>query len=291
VTLAGVGAVGCAWLHAIWATAGIRLKATIADPDPEGVEFKNLNRYCAFGADDVGTKKASRAAELLSREGLVLQPFDGPFEGLTTKEDVVVCAVDTNDGRGGVQSSYRPRMLMAATKDLRLEVLRCSAPGENACCRCYNPPDRRESDEAIRQRLQGLSEDALAKLVGEVGLGLAEAKDFVFRAKCGTASEKLLSEMRHVGAEGPRRFAIGFVSVMAGTLLAAETCKELLRNRGPLNDSQNRIAIQFVRPGLNFAASRVARDPNCPACIPSSPAVQIWIQRFRDYENIERDVA
>ena len=42
--LAGVGAVGCALIHTLWACPGIQGKVILTDNDPEGVDRTNLNR-------------------------------------------------------------------------------------------------------------------------------------------------------------------------------------------------------------------------------------------------------
>jgi hypothetical protein len=62
--LAGVGAVGSAWVHALWATEGIRGAVQLIDNDPHGVDSTNLNRYALFGAGSVGRSKPDEAARL-----------------------------------------------------------------------------------------------------------------------------------------------------------------------------------------------------------------------------------
>jgi hypothetical protein len=55
--------------------------------------------------------------------------------------------------------------------------------------------------------------------------------------------------MEHMRAHelGTRAFAVGFVSVMAGTMLAAQTFKEAL-GEGPLGGVVSRAVMQFVDP-------------------------------------------
>lgn len=77
------------------------------------------------------------------------------------------------------------------------------------------------------------------------------------------------------------RFAVGFTSAMAGTLLAAETVKTLLKQ--PMRETDplhNNVTFQFLRPTAHVnAASPLARDPQCPACAPEHPALDTWRRR------------
>ena len=56
--LAGAGAVGCAWLHPVWACSDLSGSVIVADDDADGVDVTNLNRGSLFTADDIGVPKA-----------------------------------------------------------------------------------------------------------------------------------------------------------------------------------------------------------------------------------------
>lgn len=282
ISLAGAGAVGNAWLHALWATPQIRLSCDVADPDPEGIEGSNLNRYCLFGVNDIGKKKASAASEILERRDFTLHPFDGRFEDLSREHDVIVCAVDTEQSRANVQARYRPIMLMGSTLNLRAEVLRTTAPGINACLRCYNEPPKGRGDDDLRQEMQRLSEGDLHRLAEEAGISPQEADEYVSRGKCGEPSERLLSAIRKAKSEQGARFAIGFVSVASGVILASETAKLALGSTCALNADINRAVLQFMTPSNNLPASRIARNASCPMCAPGK-ALAIWQRRFAEH--------
>ncbi len=58
-------------------------------------------------------------------------------------------------------------------------------------------------------------------------------------------------------------FAVGFVSVLSGTLLAAELLKTISQNRGPLNEGCNRAVFQFQNPSATTnRADFYPRDSN-----------------------------
>jgi len=70
-TLVGVGAVGSAFLLALWAS-GIAVPDAVA-VDGDEISRTNLNRYVLFGVGDLSMPKAHRAAALLERGGA--EPF------------------------------------------------------------------------------------------------------------------------------------------------------------------------------------------------------------------------
>lgn len=86
------------------------------------------------------------------------------------------------------------------------------------------------------------------------------------------------------GAEaGAAAFAVGFVSVMAGTMLAAQTIFEAV-GQGPLRGLACRAVMQFLDPTAE--SNRVAlyaRQPHCGMCDPDAPAAAIWARRFEEY--------
>ncbi len=240
----------------------------------------NLNRYPLFGRGSLGELKATEAARVATDAHVRWIPHDGPFEELGTTPSRMISAVDVNRARAALQNLYPPRIIGASTSDLRAEVLRCGPPGEGACLRCFNPPETLPSDEDIRARLREASDEELAALAAEVDVGLEDAKRWRAEGRCGQAGEKLLHHIRQTD-QGPRRFAVGFVSVMAGTLLVAETFKDVLGAATPLSDRLPRATLQFWHPTARMnGASRYGRDPKCPMCRPSKLGTDIWRRRF-----------
>lgn len=289
MTLVGVGAVGVAWLQAIWAVPTTQIDCLACDGDEAGIDGTNLNRYSLFGIGHVGEKKASAAAALLSRAGFNLVPYDTPFEVLNEEDvrDIVICAVDTNEAREIIQSKYRPVTLMGSTHNMRGEILRSLRPGAMACLRCYNPPAIRLSDESLRGKMADLSESALRKLADQAEVRPNEAEEYVRTGKCGEAGEALLAVMRVSVEERAARFAIGFVSVAAGTLLAAETIKLGIPDAPGMSSDRNRVALQFQRPDSNGAASALAREGACPACREGT-ALTRWRERYAAHRYNDR---
>jgi hypothetical protein len=57
--LAGSGAVGAAWMHALWAGPGVHGDVQVVDADRDGVTVDNLKRGVLFTRADVGQPKAA----------------------------------------------------------------------------------------------------------------------------------------------------------------------------------------------------------------------------------------
>jgi hypothetical protein len=285
IVLAGVGAVGCSALHALWAT-DIRGELMAADNDEKGVENSNLNRYSFFGADSIGKAKASQAAQSFDGHPLKVIPHDGGFEFFfqdpEKKPMVVLSAVDKNTVRRAVQDQYPGLLLSASTDDLRAELVRCGPPGRGACLACFNPPEKSPTDEEIRREL-GQQPPEQARLARTLGEAEEAIREWVATGRCGETGGRILSHLR-MRAGDPERFAVGFVSVAAGTMLAAQIIKEVLVTTHKvqvLNEQENRAVLQFWMPCADTNRARFyARQESCQKCFPGGIGLNIWSERY-----------
>jgi molybdopterin/thiamine biosynthesis adenylyltransferase len=285
--LAGVGAVGCALLHALWACPQLAGQAVIADSDPEGVDDTNLNRCVIFGQHDIGKAKATTAAAILADAGITWQPVDGRYARSTIPRvpATLVSAVDTNSSRGHLQQAFWPaRLLAASTKDLRAEILRCGPPGDGRCLSCFNPPEVDLPDDVRRAHLRAFPLGDLEAFAAEIGHPVSMVRRWAEEGGCGGVGDAALARMR-AGDEPPAMFSVGFVSVMAGTLLAVELIKEHLGRPVPLDDEHQNAKFQFWQPSAsrNGRPTTIRRDENCSVCASDSPGVAVWGERWNGY--------
>jgi molybdopterin/thiamine biosynthesis adenylyltransferase len=285
-TLAGVGAVGTAFLHTMFACPMLKLSAAIADNDSKGLDITNLNRYVLFGTSSVGKLKPDAVCEMFEHSHLRLTPCNGGAETLPKIGDRVLSAVDKNKSREGIQYQYPSRIISASTSGLRAEVLRCGPPGKGACLRCYNPPEVLPTDDEKIAKLREAGHDELARYCEEVGISPDEGKAWLNSPKerCGEAGESLLGVQFAVPtAQGV--FSVGFTSVFAGVLLASEFLKDCMGVGVPLNDSVNNFSFQFfdVLSAANDT-SLLAVDPNCPLC--HARTLSTWQRRFGNLKPI-----
>jgi hypothetical protein len=278
-TLAGVGAVGSAWVHVMWATAGIHGEAALADADERGVDTTNLNRCPIFGRASLGKRKASEAARICDDAPLSWRPHDGPVGEVADRPLLFLSAVDTNDSRQAIQGLYPPRLISASTLDMRAELLRCDPFAEAACIRCFNPIAQGPSDNDLRRRFVDMSGDEQQRLAREMDFTMEEAQAWAVEGKCGYVGDRIAARLRPTD-QGAPAFAVGFVSVMAGAMLAAQTIKEAM-NEGPLEGLRARAVMQFIDPTATTNDTGLyGRDPRCPMCDPTTRASAVWQRRY-----------
>lgn len=164
--------------------------------------------------------------------------------------------------------SEPPRILSASTRDLRSETLRAGPPCEGACLRRYNPPERLPADEDLRAHVRAGGEQAVRALAGQAGVTEASVRRWLDQPGCDEVGDRLLATLRRNVPEPAPRFAAGFTTLMAGTMLAAETAKLLLGQ--PVSsgkDAANNVTFQFLKPAsAGNSAPLLARDPGCTAC-------------------------
>jgi hypothetical protein len=282
IALAGAGAVGTVWMHAVWATPGVRGDVLVADADKAGVTSSNLNRCPLFGTASLDQPKAVEAARICHDATVTWDPHEARFEDLGITPRILISAVDTNRAREALQSRYPPRILSASTRDLRAETLRAGPPGQGACLRCYNPPEALPGDDDLRAQVRAGGEQTVRALAEQAGVSETYVRRWLDQPGCDEVGDRLLATLRSDAPEPPARFAAGFTSVMAGTMLAAETVKLLLGQpvSSPMPGANN-VTFQFLKPAAASNEARIlARDPGCPACSPASAAAQRWRQRY-----------
>jgi hypothetical protein len=286
--LAGVGAVGTTWVHALWGTPGLIGEVTLSDADKQGVTTTNLNRCTLFGRASLDSAKAPEAARITDDCAITWHPHHGRLEDLGGAPCLLVSAVDTNRARDALQQRYPPRILSASTQDLRAEVLRAGPPDVGACLRCYNPLEPFVGDDTLRAHALDGGPDAVRALALDAGVEVADVQRWLARGGCDEVGARLLATLHRNEPEPPARFAVGFTSAMAGVLLATETVKTLL-GRPMVSESPevNNATFQFLKPTAPVnAAGRLAPDPRCPACAPANPAATIWRQRIDQLDAI-----
>jgi hypothetical protein len=215
-------------------------------------------------------------------------PYDGSFEHFFERADkpkIVISAVDNNYARHALQEQYAPLFMSASTQNLRAETMRCGPPSIGACLACFNPLEKyKRTDEEIRVHLRDRPK-MIPDLCKEYGLDIEDVKAWIQEPKCGQTGERLIQALRTDDGSLPR-FAVGFVSVLAGTLLAAELLKVLAQWFGPLDDKMNRAIFQFQNPESQTNRSVFyPRDERCTSCSPENSGAQVWINRYNKFMN------
>lgn len=291
VLLAGVGAVGTSLLHALYPLP-VTGTILLADNDSNGLDATNLGRYPLFGWDSLAKRKASEAARLLEGADFSAVPYDGGFEHFFLGDDkpqIVLSAVDKNAARHALQERYSPLYLSASTHNLRVEVLRCGPPMLGACLACFNPLESEQRTEDQIRKLLCERPEIAADLSKRLDLDANEILAWIRERKCGETGDRLVAELRTDDGSAPA-FAVGFASVMSGTLLAAELLKSISGSSGPLDKVRNRLVFQFQNPAaITNGAKFYPRDERCTSCSVENLGARIWQRRYSDFFTTQRN--
>lgn len=272
-TVAGVGAVANAFLHVLYPLEGAQIDLTLIDNDPEGVTDTNLNRCVLFGLRHAATfhPKASTAAGLIENGALAAHPVDDSWQTWRGEHpdhplDLVFSAVDKNSARHAVQDALPGLILGASTNDMRAQINLYDVLGDGPCLRCRNRPEARVSDDEVIARLKGLPPAEREHEARRVGIDPGILETFLSDPlrNCGLVGGATLQKFS--GGSDEVEWAVGFVSVLAGVLLAAEYLKlGLSAARPALTATNNTFRFQFWRPDkakVNVVVG-TPPDPNC----------------------------
>ena len=239
--LAGAGAIGNGFL---WAARHLDLRGQLDIVDDDFVSSGNLNRQVWFDRMDIGHAKAIRLAEKAQHQfpGLTLLPRLCRLQDLPEKTDDawlrrLIVAVDSRRARRALQNEFPGEVFDASTTDIREVVVHHNVqPTTLACLSCiYERNDEELSREqhiadhlgvtVDEVRAERISPSAASFIVARFPKLLAAdligtAYDTLFKALCG---EGQLHTTTGRAVAAP----FGFVSVLAGTLLALEVVRRV----------------------------------------------------------------
>jgi len=285
--LAGVGAVGTAAMLALWATPGLEGTVQIADADT--VDQTNLNRCVLFDASSIGLPKATTAANALKFGGTGALRWD-PHNGLAQEHprrqqplNMLLSAVDKNRSRLALQRLIPTTTFGASTYNLRASLMRAGPPDARACLVCHNPLEPEISDHELRERYLAADTETRARLAESLAISTVELDAWARTARCGELDHRALPFLEEELDAQPRQFSVGYLSVLAGVLLAAEAVKERAASQGTLDGDLNYVSIQTVSPwSSRNSATRYLRQDDCVFCgtAGSTTMLNMWKARF-----------
>lgn len=247
VQLAGVGAIGNAFVWSLGRLAGV--EGVLHTIDHETIDLTNLQRYVLATIADVGAQKVALASSVLADSGIrpiaFAETWAGYVAGLGHHHfDTVAVALDTARDRVQVQSSLPRRVVNAWTQSGDLGISRHAFDGDAACMACLYLPTgtRRNEDQIIAEELgfpperiqeirtmlhfdMPVTAAMITEIANQRGMDVDALLPFanlplrVFRqnAICGNA------QLRAADGGGPEvEVPLAFQSALAGVMLAAE---------------------------------------------------------------------
>jgi hypothetical protein len=153
-----------------------------------------------------------------------------------------------------------------------------------ACLACFNPLKLNQRTENDIRELLSAKPELISHLCEKLHLNQDEAAVWIRDRKCNETGDRLVDEFRTDDGSAPA-FAVGFVSVLAGTMLAAELLKRMATKAGSLDGTMNRALFQFQNPAA--ATNRVSfypREECCSACAGKNAGTRIWQRRYEQFQ-------
>ncbi|HEV2398775.1 MAG TPA: ThiF family adenylyltransferase [Candidatus Sulfotelmatobacter sp.] len=295
-TLAGVGAIGSAFLCTALAHSQLVGELVIVDEDV--IDKTNLGRYVLFSAHDVGQKKVIAAERRLRslKPGLTINPVDLRLQTYSKEQSAkdqhfkiqrLVSAPDRRDTRRSFQSELPREIIDASTGPNQIVIHRNGYEREWACLECIYP--RIEIEDAHYEHvayklgipLQRVKSGELidvsdAEAIHSIYPSLAvddllgRAFDSVFRELC--SAGELRVEDRVVLAPMP------FVSAAAGAYLYLEMIKSIKHGIFASFRRYNYVQMNpFFPPNPSFAEMRPSREGcTCQSAVYRHAFERLW---------------
>jgi hypothetical protein len=274
--IAGIGAVGNGFLHTLYPLWWLWGELVLIDGDPMGIDETNLNRYVLFGLPHIQSHKASAASRLFIGSRLITHPVDESWQVWYPKcydesLDLVISAVDKNEARHAIQDALPRLILGASTKDMRALVCHYDVLRGGPCLRCRNPIRNATPDDVLITRLSNRSEAERASEAQRVGVDASALEAFLLdpQSHCGMISGEILQKF--ADGDTQEEWAVGFVSLLAGVLLAAEYLKlSIDAVQTSLDAQRNAFRFQFWDPG-SLEVNKMVGTPPEAGCLCQTP--------------------
>lgn len=274
---AGAGAVAQAAALTLGASR-IRGSATAIDHDR--LEITNDNRYVLSTIEDEGTDKVDILSSYLSRKGFPCHPapvkwseYVGAMGRIAANAEIaalerqyhyplVLSCVDKNRVRHEIQALL-PRVIIGGSTDgLVAKTQVYYLAHEASCLKCFNPiEDRNQIIQRNREELRAMTPEQRNEWCRERKLSIADLERFLAPSGCGKLSESDLERF----ADGPADMSVGFVSVTAGVLLAAQLVRLAQMDVDLTTSSGHLVAATFARAGMRHLKSGPDAKCDCQA--------------------------
>jgi molybdopterin/thiamine biosynthesis adenylyltransferase len=274
--LVGLGAVGAAALYTL--AAGETVSGAFVGLDPQAVDVPNRNRLLSAGYQDVGRAKSELATSLVDGSRIQIysnpvrwQDYGGEIDKRTPDELAelerafrfrwILSCVDRNIGRRDIANVLPQHVLSGSTEGLVAQAAYFSMVGGAECLACNHPIPGVDLD-LLRDEFGALDPDLRRARLVEAGASAEEraaVEDYLRDPECGQVGQAVL---RRLGVEGPVDWAVGFVSVAAGIMLAAQFVAIAAAGQAPAETERR---LFFLGSG-SAQASRARRKPDCPLC-------------------------
>lgn len=244
--------------------------------DKDDLDLTNDNRYALSTREDEGKPKVGILQGYLRSRGFDCQAVPewwqafaasggkhAPNDAVRTLEraykfPIVLSCVDKNEPRHALQNALPQLLVGGSTDGLSAKASIFDLGAETACLKCHNPL---QSRNAIVQRriaaLQQLDGERRAAFARELGLSVGDVELLLSPGRCGRLSE---SDLDRFAASTPE-MSVGFVSMAAGVLLAAQFLRYLRLGAAAATATGTMAVATFARARVR--SMHVGRDHAC----------------------------
>ena len=186
---------------------------------------------------------------------------------------LVLSCVDDNGARHAIQNFWPEMIIGGSTLGLTAKAIAYDMAGDQLCLKCFNPVVER--NELVNKRIEearAMDPDDRVRFFTGLGIDPAKAAEHLRNPGCGQLSEQDLDRF----AAGEPMMSVGFVSVAAGVLLAAQLLRLVHSGREGLVAQGSTLVANFYRPGLRWLHSLPESGCDCIERRGSD-----WSQRWR----------
>jgi hypothetical protein len=295
--LAGVGAVGQAFLHVLGHVPGLSGELTIVDREVID-DATNLNRYYGSVEKDVKerTPKTTVGVRLLSASRVIAFPEQRDLlevisdinGNLLPRPEIVISALDRDEARAPLQMLWPDLLLEGATGDTLLQIFRHSHYEGTACLRCIHRPSERDVpyEDALAEKTGLTPARILEALTGgrsviaqeDIEAAPVSMKELLISRKgqdiCGLLSEVERFQPRE---NDPVQPSVSFTSYLAGLFAAAEFTRHVMGIPSGLSGRYQLDPIATLEPDPPWTEQKVS---DC-YCEERRQTVELFRQRMK----------
>jgi len=272
--LCGAGAVGQSLVAALCLCKRLSGHAVVIDSDV--LDGSNHNRYPLAHLKVGQVRKVDLATSTMRTCGFTADALHCTWEQFVvgSKDQItdpllvadakhyrfplVVSCVDTNEARHAIQNCWPRLILGGSTLDLRALLTRSDPVSDRECLKCGNRLRVRPTVEEEFVRWRSLSPSDLDSQLCELSEDQrAAVVDYLARGKCGMAGQQIIDEL---GRRSQREFAVGFVSLGAGVMLAAALVQLALDDQAVFLDG-DAVSLNFLN--IKIWSTDYPRQPDC----------------------------
>lgn len=275
----GLGAVGAAFAVTLSAAQGLR--GRLIGVDPQEMSDTDRNRLLSGTATNVGELKIDLFAKLFHREieaykfkGRWPQDYLGdptrsiPRDIMREEEALrfgwVISAVDRDRDRVGIANALPHNVMSGSTLGMAAQTAYYSVEGECECLGCSHRTPAQLGVEKQADELRALTREARQSWYDGYGASAQEQasiEEYLSDPRCAGPGE---ADLARLGVQGAVDWAVGFVSVAAGVILAARFIRAVII--GVEAEIADGSELRYLFWSDELLSSYAHRLAGCPVC-------------------------